>query len=348
MAILLIFLVIVSSLSSVILASEHPHGPPTHSKGPQTQGPPPGLSEDYYAKTCPSFDKVLQETITPKQSSNPTTAAATLRVFFHDCFVEGCDGSVLINPTPSGPTERDNPLNLDLPGDAFDVIVRVKTAMEIACPGVVSCSDILAVATRHLIKQVGGPFYKVLLGKKDGKVSISSHVDHNLNDEKVNFDTMLAPFIQKGFTVREMVALLGGGHTIGFAHCTKFAHRLFKFSPTADIDPSLNPAFAQRLRQLCANYTKSPDIAAFMDPLSPGKFDNNFYTNVLRGLDILPSDHILLADPRSRPIVEEYAKDQNKFFTDFSAAMEKLNVLGVKTGSDGEIRTNCFSVNAKI
>lgn len=375
MAFPLVFLVIVSCFSSVIhVSADHdakphgpkpvvpqgaqnaaqPHGPkpvvPQGSKPVVPQGAkpvvPPGLSEDYYAKTCPNLDKILLETITPKQTSNPTTAAATLRVFFHDCFVEGCDGSVLVNPTPSGPTERDNPLNLDLPGDAFDVIVKIKTALELSCPGVVSCSDILAVATRHLIKQVGGPFYKVLLGKKDGKVSIASHVDHNLVDEKQSFDTMLKPFTEKGFTVREMVALVGGGHTIGFAHCSKFANRIFKFSPTHDIDPSLNPSFAQRLKTLCADYVKKPDLAAFMDPLSPGKFDNYFFKNVQRGLDLLESDHVLLLDPRSKPIVDEYANDQNKFFTDFARAMEKLNVLGVKTGADGEIRTNCFSFNS--
>lgn len=345
MAIPFSFLVILSFLSSVIHVSAQPQ--PAQPQGPQTQAAPLGLSVDYYAKTCPDFDKILLEIITPKQSSNPTTAAATLRVFFHDCFVEGCDGSVLINPTPSGPSERDNPLNLDLPGDAFDVIVRVKTALEISCPGVVSCSDILAAATRHLITQVGGPFYKVLFGKKDGLVSVASHVDHNLTDEKQTFETMFAPFLRKGFTIRDMVALLGGGHTIGFAHCSKFASRIFKFSPTSEVDPALNPAFAQRLRTLCANYTTNPDMAAFMDPMSPGKFDNNFFLNVIRGLDLLPSDHLLLADPRSKPVVEEFAKDQNKFFNEFAQAMEKLNVLGVKTGSDGEVRTNCFAFNAK-
>ncbi|WOH15312.1 hypothetical protein DCAR_0934849 [Daucus carota subsp. sativus] len=308
---------------------------------------PPGLSEDYYAKTCPSFDKILLETITPKQQSNPTTAAATLRVYFHDCFVEGCDGSVLLNPGADGPTERENPLNLDLPGDAFDVIVRVKTALELSCPGVVSCSDILAAATRHLIKQTGGPLYKLMLGKKDSRVSIAKNVDHNLVDEKVDFDTMYAPFSKKGFTIRDMVVLLGGGHTLGFAHCNRFASRIYKFSPTQEIDPSLNPGFAQRLRQLCANYTQNEGMSAFLDPVSPGKFDNNFFNNVMRGLDLLPSDHILLTDPRSKPMVEEYALDQNKFFADFSKSMEKLNVLDVKTGNAGEVRTNCFAVNGK-
>lgn len=306
------------------------------------------LSLDYYAKSCPDFDKIMREVITPKQSSNPTTAAATLRVFFHDCMVEGCDASVLINPNPRNLTERDEEINHSLPGDAFDVVVRAKTALELACPGVVSCSDILASATRHLIKQVGGPFYKILLGRKDGLVSQASHIEGNLSRSNHTLEQMIVAFAKKGLTIREMVALTGGGHTIGFAHCNEFAKRIFNFSTISEIDPSLNPAFARRLRTMCANYTTNPAMAAFLDPMSPGKFDNNFFLNLIRGLDILPSDHLLINDPRTKPLVEEYARDQNSFFRDFAQAMEKLSVLGVKTGSQGEVRTNCNSFNAKV
>lgn len=158
---------------------------------------------------------------------------------------------------------------------------------------------------------------------------------------------MIATFTKKGFTVREMVALTGGGHTIGFAHCNEFAKRIYKFSPTSEVDPAMNPGFAARLRTMCANYTTSPDMAAFLDPMSPGKFDNNFFLNLMRGLDILPSDHLLMSDQRTKGVVEEYAKDQNLFFKDFAGAMEKLSVVGVKTRKQGEVRANCNSFNAQ-
>ncbi|CAN1284575.1 Peroxidase 31 [Linum perenne] len=64
----------------------------------------------------------------------------------------------------------------NLPGDAFDLVVRAKTALELTCPNTVSCSDILAVATRDLVTMVGGPFYNVPLGRLDYRVKSSAEI----------------------------------------------------------------------------------------------------------------------------------------------------------------------------
>ncbi|MCI35472.1 peroxidase 63-like, partial [Trifolium medium] len=47
------------------------------------------------------------------------------------------------------------------------MITRAKNMLELECPGVVSCSDILATATRDLVVVVGGPFYELDFGRKD-------------------------------------------------------------------------------------------------------------------------------------------------------------------------------------
>lgn len=130
------------------------------------------LTKDYYNKTCPRFEDIMRQIVTSKQAETPTTAAAVVRVFFHDCMVDGCDGSTLVASNHfHGIAERDADINLSLPGDAFDLVTRVKTALELECPGVVSCSDILATAARNLIKMTGGPKIDVLFGRKDGLVS---------------------------------------------------------------------------------------------------------------------------------------------------------------------------------
>lgn len=67
--------------------------------------------------------------------------------------VKGCDASVII-ASPNGDAEKDAKENLSLPGDGFDTVIKAKEAVEAACPNVVSCADILALATRDVIALV--------------------------------------------------------------------------------------------------------------------------------------------------------------------------------------------------
>ncbi|CAI0455582.1 unnamed protein product [Linum tenue] len=299
------------------------------------------LSYNYYDKSCPKFAQIIQDTVTDKQIKSPTTAAGTLRLFFHDCFANGCDGSALISSTAFNRAERDADINLSLPGDAFDLVTRAKVALELACPNTVSCSDILAVATRDLVTMVGGPFYNVLLGRLDYRVSKSSAVPGNLPLPSMSTSQMIDMFAGRGFSAQEMVAL-SGAHTIGFSHCKEFTGQLYSNGTGSG---GYNPRFAQALQKACANYKKDPSISVFNDIMTPNKFDNLYYQNLPKGLGLLASDHGLVSDGRTRPFVELYARDQNKFFQDFAKAMQKLSVYGIKTGRRGEIRHRCDAAN---
>lgn len=62
--------------------------------------------------------------------------------------IQGCDGSVLID----SPSEKDAIPNQTLQG--FEVIDAAKTAVEKICAGVVSCADILALASQLSVKLV--------------------------------------------------------------------------------------------------------------------------------------------------------------------------------------------------
>ncbi|KAA8530275.1 hypothetical protein F0562_004984 [Nyssa sinensis] len=295
------------------------------------------LTLNYYQKSCPRFEQIVQDTITNKQITSPTTAAGTLRLFFHDCFVEGCDASVLASSTPFNKAERDADINLSLPGDGFDVIVRSKTALELACPGIVSCADILAVATRDLVTMMGGPYYNVKLGRKDGLVSKASNVEGNLPRPTMPMTQLIQIFDARGFSVQEMVAL-SGAHTIGFSHCKEFIANIYNYSKNSQYDPAYNPRYAEGLRNACADYQKNPTLSVFNDVMTPNKFDNIYFQNLPKGLGLLSSDHALNLDTRTRPYVEMYAANQNAFFEAFARAMEKLSLYGVKTGGSGEIR----------
>lgn len=67
--------------------------------------------------------------------------------------LQGCDGSVLLNSTDTMLTEKEALLNKgSLRG--FEQIDEIKMELECACPGVVSCADILALVARDATAKV--------------------------------------------------------------------------------------------------------------------------------------------------------------------------------------------------
>lgn len=68
--------------------------------------------------------------------------------------MQGCDGSILVASTATNAAESSATDNLNLPGQAFDAVFEAKKAVEAQCPGVVSCSDILAMAARDAVTLV--------------------------------------------------------------------------------------------------------------------------------------------------------------------------------------------------
>ncbi|KAF8380719.1 hypothetical protein HHK36_028209 [Tetracentron sinense] len=111
------------------------------------------LSVNFYERTCPMVEDKIREVLVEKMNNPPKpniTLPATLRLFFHDCFVEGCDGSIMITSTAENKAERDAEINWSLAGDGYDIVDRAKKVLETACPGVVSCADILAILARDV------------------------------------------------------------------------------------------------------------------------------------------------------------------------------------------------------
>jgi len=45
------------------------------------------LRVDYYSNTCPNVESIVRRAVEVKLQQTKATAPATLRLFFHDCFV---------------------------------------------------------------------------------------------------------------------------------------------------------------------------------------------------------------------------------------------------------------------
>lgn len=105
-----------------------------------------GTRVGFYSSACPRVESIVQSTVRSHFSSNRAIAPGLLRIHFHDCFVQGCDGSILID---GANTEKTAGPNLLLRG--YEVIDDAKQQLEALCPGVVSCADILALAARDSV-----------------------------------------------------------------------------------------------------------------------------------------------------------------------------------------------------
>ncbi|KAG6602684.1 Peroxidase 55, partial [Cucurbita argyrosperma subsp. sororia] len=295
--------------------------------------------QNFYGSTCPNVEQIVRQAVQNKLSQTFITIPATLRLFFHDCFVEGCDASVMIS-SPSGDAEKDAQDNLSLAGDGFDTVVKAKQAVEAACPGKVSCADILALAARDVVVLAGGPNFNVELGRRDGLVSKASRVDGNLPSPNFDLNALTSIFAKNGLSQTDMIAL-SGAHTIGASHCNRFADRLFSSSGA---DSSLNRAYAEQLKQACPRNV-DPNVVVQLDPTTPNTFDNVYYQNLIDGKGLFKSDEILFTSSASKSTVVEFANDGGEFNAAFVAAMRKLGRVGVKTGRAGEIRRDCSAFN---
>uniref|UniRef100_A0A803NE62 peroxidase n=1 Tax=Chenopodium quinoa TaxID=63459 RepID=A0A803NE62_CHEQI len=112
------------------------------------------MQPDFYASSCPNVEQIVYNTMKQAVSKEPRMGASILRLFFHDCFVNGCDASVLLDDTPTFTGEKTAKANANNSIRGFEVIDAIKCNLEAACPQTVSCADILALASRDGVRLV--------------------------------------------------------------------------------------------------------------------------------------------------------------------------------------------------
>eukprot|EP00258_Populus_trichocarpa_P045108 XP_024461127.1 peroxidase 56 [Populus trichocarpa] len=306
-----------------------------------------GLQLGFYQRACPDAELIVHQTLYRYVSRDRTLAAPLLRMHFHDCFIRGCEGSVLLSSTKNNQAEKDAIPNKTLRG--FNVIDAVKSALEKKCPGVVSCADILALVARdavqftHFSIQIGGPRWDVPTGRRDGRVSIANEALFNLPSPFANITVLKQQFAATGLSVKDL-AVLSGGHTIGIGHCTIISNRLYNFTGKGDTDPSLDPRYAAQLKNKCKPGNSNTVVE--MDPGSFKSFDEDYYNIVAKRRGLFRSDAALLDDAETRGYVKFQSMTQGSTFAqDFAESMVKMGYIGVLTGEQGEIRKHCAVVN---
>ncbi|KAH9772133.1 hypothetical protein WN944_019937 [Citrus x changshan-huyou] len=313
---------------------------------PRLHASEPYLTLDNYAKTCPTAFEIVRKEMECAVLSDPRNAALIVRLHFHDCFVQGCDGSVLLDDTIDLQGEKKASINRNaLKG--FRIIDRIKNKIESDCPGIVSCADILTIAARDAVILVGGPYWDVPVGRKDSKTASYALADSNLPSADEGLLSIISKFHYQGLSVTDMVAL-SGAHTIGMARCVNYRKRIYgDYRVTSGINP-LSETHLSVLKSICPPIGSDNNETA-MDYETPNLFDNSFYQILLQGEGVLNSDQEMYSSIfgiQTKELVNKYAHDALAFFQQFSDSMVKMgNITNPESFVNGEVRKNCRFVN---
>ncbi|XXG39940.1 hypothetical protein AAC387_Pa01g0772 [Persea americana] len=298
------------------------------------------LYPDFYGKMCPKALATTKMVVEQAVAREPRMGASLLRLHFHDCFVNGCDGSILLDDSPGFTGEKNAAPNINsLRG--FEVVDQIKAAVDSVCYGtVVSCADILAVAARDSVVALGGQSYQVLLGRRDARTASMDAANKNLPPPFLDFPALLSNFQSHGLSIQDLV-ILSGAHTIGLARCTTFRNRIYN-------DTNIHPAFAAALRMHCPPTPPAGDDNTTPLDRTTALFDTVYFYDLLQQEGLLHSDQQLFKGDGSASdgLVRYYSANPKAFLADFGVSMIKMGNMKPLTGSEGELRMNCRKVNS--
>nr|CAD1821171.1 unnamed protein product [Ananas comosus var. bracteatus] len=148
------------------------------------------LTPNYYDYACPQALSTIRAAVRAAIAKERRMAASLIRLHFHDCFVQGCDASLLLDDAPNIVSEK-NAFQSFKSLRGFEVIDGVKSAVE----------------------EVGGPTWTVKLGRRDSTTANKDLARANLPNATNDLDALVSIFARQGLSVKDMVAL-SGAHTI--------------------------------------------------------------------------------------------------------------------------------------
>ncbi|GMP73155.1 hypothetical protein CsSME_00030989 [Camellia sinensis var. sinensis] len=281
---------------------------------------PAGLVMNFYKDSCPQAEDIIKEQVKLLYKRHKNTAFSWLRNIFHDCAVQSCDASLLLDSTRRSLSEKETDRSFGLRN--FRYLDTIKEAVERECPGVVSCADILVLSGRDGIVSLGGPYIPLKTGRRDGRKSRAEVLEQYLPDHNESMSVVLERFGSIGIDTPGVVALL-------------------------EVDPVLNPDHVEHMLHKCPDSIPDPKAVQYVrnDRGTPMVLDNNYYRNILDNKGLLIVDHQLATDKRTKPYVKKMAKSQDYFFKEFGRAITILSENNPLTGTQGEIRLQCNVAN---
>ncbi|MCE5165761.1 hypothetical protein HAX54_012093 [Datura stramonium] len=293
------------------------------------------LSPSFYDHICPQALPAIKRVVEDAVRKERRMGASLLRLHFHDCFVNGCDASILLDKTATIDSEKTAvPNNNSIRG--FDVIDKIKSEVDKCCGRpIVSCADIVAVAARDSVVALGGPTWKVPLGRRDSITASRTAANNDIPTPFMDLPALINNFKKQGLDEKDLVAL-SGGHTLGFAQCFTFRNRIYN-------ETNIDSTFARQRQANCPRSGGDSKLAP-LDP-TPALFDSKYFSNLVSKKGLLHSDQALFNGGQTDNLVKKYSTNLGSFSKDFVESMIKMGNIKPLTGNQGQIRVNCRKVN---
>ncbi|XP_038877971.1 peroxidase 17 [Benincasa hispida] len=302
---------------------------------------PAKLRPDFYSNSCPQAESIVRSVMHKAFIREPRSVASVMRFQFHDCFVDGCDASMLLDDTPTMLGEKLALSNINSLR-SYEVVDEVKAALEKVCPGIVSCADIIIMASRDAVALTGGPNWAVRLGRLDSLTASQEDSNNIMPSPRANATYLIDLFNKYNLSVKDLVSL-SGSHSIGQGRCFSVMFRLYNQSGTGQPDPAIEPSFREELFKRCPQ-GGDENVTVNLDS-TPYVFDNQYFKDLVGGRGFLNSDETLYTFAETRRYVRFFSKNQKAFFRAFVEGMLKMGDL--QSGRPGEVRRNCRVVNGQ-
>ena len=148
------------------------------------------------------------------------------------------------------------------------------------------------------VYECGGARAQIRIGRRD---SVKPFNVNGIPGSGERFTTIKAKFNLMGISIRDMVILSVGGHSIGAVR--------------SDSDMSSNVA-----NRTFAIFDSTPNV-----------FDKTVFTEMLGGNRVIISDGSFVADSETRDIMQEFATGTEAYFQEaFTGSYQRMSLLGIE------------------